>query len=53
MAFDSLADFLQMGTHGPYVWAAYGIFLTALIGIHIWIARRYRRLLNTLNTLKD
>lgn len=29
MAFESFADFLAMGTHGPYVWAAYG--LTAII----------------------
>ena len=31
MAFDSLAAFLAMGTHGPYVWSAYGVtFLIVL-----------------------
>jgi len=25
MAFDSIADFLAMGKHGPYVWSAYGV----------------------------
>lgn len=25
MAFDSFAAFLAMGTHGPYVWSAYGL----------------------------
>ena len=25
MAFESFADFLAMGKHGPYVWAAYGV----------------------------
>ncbi|HEX6591872.1 MAG TPA: heme exporter protein CcmD [Moraxellaceae bacterium] len=25
MAFESFADFLAMGRHGPYVWAAYGL----------------------------
>ena len=29
MHFDSFADFIAMGTHGPFVWLSYG--LTALI----------------------
>lgn len=29
MYFESFADFIAMGTHGPYVWLSYG--LTALI----------------------
>lgn len=29
MHFESFADFIAMGTHGPYVWLSYG--LTALI----------------------
>lgn len=31
MAFDSFADFLAMGTHGPYVWAAYGLSLAIVV----------------------
>lgn len=29
--FESIADFVAMNGHGPYVWAAYGITFTALI----------------------
>lgn len=29
MAFETFADFIAMGKHGPYVWSAYGI--TALV----------------------
>jgi heme exporter protein D len=29
--FDSLADFIAMNGHGPFVWAAYAITLAALI----------------------
>lgn len=35
MAFDSIADFFQMGTHGLYVWSTYAISLVALIGLAI------------------
>jgi len=29
--FDSFADFIQMGGHGPYVWFSFGIvFITML-----------------------
>lgn len=31
MSFASFADFLAMGTHGPYVWSAYGISLAVLV----------------------
>lgn len=30
MSFSSFGEFLAMGTHGPYVWAAYGISLLVL-----------------------
>lgn len=30
MAFESLADFLQMGKHGAYVWASYGLSLAVI-----------------------
>ena len=33
MAFDSLADMIQMGTHGVYVWSTYGISVMALGGL--------------------
>ena len=52
MSFASLSDFLRMGTHGVYVWTAYGLTLTALVAIHIYVCRRQRRLRHTLDTLK-
>lgn len=33
MAFDSLSEFLQMGTHGVYVWSTYAISSIALLGL--------------------
>ena len=44
MSFTSLSDFLRMGTHGVYVWTAYGLTLAALVAIHLYAARRQRRL---------
>lgn len=41
MAFDSIADFLQMGTHGLYVWSTYGISLVALGALFV-ITRLHR-----------
>ena len=29
--FESIADFIAMNGHGPYVWAAYAITFTVLI----------------------
>jgi len=29
-AFESFADFVAMGKHGPYVWSAYGITLVVV-----------------------
>ena len=52
MSFTSLSDFLRMGTHGVYVWTAYGLTLAALVAIHLYAARRQRRLRQTLATLK-
>ena len=43
MYFDSFSAFLQMGTHGPYVWSAYGISLL-LVASNLWLARRRERL---------
>lgn len=33
MAFDSMAEVIQMGTHGVYVWSTYGISVVALGGL--------------------
>ncbi|MBA57435.1 MAG: heme exporter protein CcmD [Pseudomonadales bacterium] len=31
MEFETFADFIAMGKHGPYVWSAYGITLVVVI----------------------
>ena len=31
MAFDNVTEFLAMGTHGLYVWSAYGVSILALL----------------------
>lgn len=42
MAFTSLADFLAMGGHAPYVWSAWGVTLFLLLA-SVWHARLERR----------
>jgi len=45
MSFDSFSDFLTMGKHGLYVWAAYGICLAVLaINVVAPLAARRRYL---------
>ncbi|SDA67784.1 heme exporter protein D [Pseudomonas sp. NFPP33] len=44
MSFASFSEFLAMGTHGPYVWSAYGISLAILalnVVLPILARRRY------------
>ncbi|MFD1217937.1 MULTISPECIES: heme exporter protein CcmD [Microbulbifer] len=41
--FSSLADFLFMSGHGPYVWAAYIVALLVLVALVIWPQTRIRR----------
>lgn len=43
MAFESFADFLQMGRHGVYVWSAYGISLALIAANLVIMARRHRK----------
>ncbi|MBB3190758.1 heme exporter protein CcmD [Halomonas cerina] len=48
MAFDSLAAFLAMGGHGPYVWAAYGATAVLLVGVVAHARLERRRLMRDL-----
>ncbi|VXC34215.1 Heme exporter protein D [Pseudomonas sp. 8Z] len=44
MSFSSFAEFLAMGTHGAYVWSAYGISLAVLalnVALPMLARRRY------------
>ncbi|XOV89903.1 MAG: heme exporter protein CcmD [Pseudomonadota bacterium] len=43
MKFDSLAAFIEMGGHGPYVWAAYAIALLVILANFVWPLVIYRR----------
>ncbi|MDN6298165.1 MAG: heme exporter protein CcmD [Halomonas sp.] len=42
MPFASVADFLAMGGHAPYVWSAWGVTLFFLLA-SVWHARLERR----------
>ena len=46
MAFDNFADFLAMGKHGAYVWAAYGISLLVIVANIVAPIQRRRALHN-------
>lgn len=35
MAFESFAEFLQMGQHGVYVWTSFGLALICFVGLGI------------------
>lgn len=41
MYFQSLADFIAMGTHGAYVWSAYGLTLFVVV-VNLVIILRQR-----------
>lgn len=45
MAFDSLADFIAMGGHARYVWAAWGVTLLMLLALTLfaWFEQRLVR----------
>lgn len=45
MYFDSLADFLAMGHHAPYVWSAYGVTFAIVVWNVLQPWRLRRRLL--------
>ena len=42
MQFESLEAFIRMGTHGPFVWSAYGISMLLLLS-NLWLAVRGHR----------
>lgn len=47
--FESLAAFIAMGGHGPYVWISYAVTLLTLIWLVIAPIRGRRRLLKNLS----
>ncbi len=36
MAFDSFGAFVEMGGHGPYVWACYFVFFALMVVLIGW-----------------
>lgn len=44
MAFDSLQDFISMGTHGLYVWSTYAISVLALSSLFFATLRSRKQL---------
>lgn len=46
--FSSLADFLAMGTHGFYVWSAYGISAVVVVGNVLAPILRRRELISAI-----
>jgi heme exporter protein D len=48
MAFDSFQAFIEMGGHGPYVWACYIVFFVLSIVLIRWSKRQHRLVLRTL-----
>ncbi|MDR5899170.1 heme exporter protein CcmD [Halomonas vilamensis] len=49
MAFNSIAEFIAMGGHAPYVWSSWGVTLFCIVAL-AWHARFERRQL--MNSLK-
>ena len=43
MSFDSISAFIEMGGHGVYVWAAYGITLLTIVANLVWPRIERRR----------
>lgn len=50
MYFETLADFLAMGTHGRFVWSSYGLALL-VVGINFVMVMHQRK--QTLDTLRQ
>ncbi len=53
MAFDSLAAFIQMEGHGPYVWTCYGAFFLLLGGLMVGSLRKRRAVIQSCLRLYD
>jgi heme exporter protein D len=43
MSFNSLAEFIDMGGHGPFVWGAYAIAFVVVVFNFIWPIVMVRR----------
>ncbi|MEX0584340.1 MAG: heme exporter protein CcmD [Natronospirillum sp.] len=50
--FDSFADFLQMGTHGPFVWSVYGIAWLTMVGVGLGVRAQKHRVLSEIRKMR-
>lgn len=48
MYFDSFADLIAMGSHGPYVWSAYALTLLVIIVNFVAIVHRRKQTISTI-----
>lgn len=48
MYFETFADFLAMGTHGPYVWSAYGLTILVVVLNLVAITRQRKHTIETI-----
>lgn len=46
MYFDTFAEFIAMGGHGFYVWLAYGVTMTTLLSLVLWLQLRRKRVIS-------
>lgn len=53
MAFDSFSAFLSMGSHGPYVWASYGVFFILLLVLMFWSVQRHKAAIEVCRRLHE
>lgn len=51
MMMSHIQQFFSMGGYGWYVWSAYGLVATVLIGVLWRQAKQFSWLLNTMNTI--
>lgn len=52
MFFSSFAEFIKMGTHGPYVWSAYFIVIFSFFILFFITHKRHKRLKRKIKKLK-
>lgn len=47
MAFETFAQFLQMGKHGLYVWSSYAFFAVSILGLIVTLIKEGRDIQKT------
>ena len=45
MSFNSLEEFIAMGTHGPFVWSSYGVAILVIGGLFLSMHRERQKVL--------